>query len=162
MRNILVSMALVSLSFIASARSLDMTPVVATVSGHQHGIKQVTLLTDGRLQVTSEADDVQTVQLSQTALQSLVNSARYLSAAEIRSSTHQIVCEMITPETLSNLSIGKYNEQQDSFEGSETRTVLTSQGCQYIYMASPVEAWAQESAQSLRASLVILALNSLK
>lgn len=162
MRNVLLSIALVSMSFIASARSIDMTPVVATVSGHQHGIKEVALLADGRMQVVSEAGDVQTVQLSQPALQSLMNSAQFLSSIEVQSSNRQVVCFMIAPESLSDLAIGKFNEQTESFEGNETRTVLTAQGCQYSYVVTPTQPWATEAALELRKSLVILALNSLK
>jgi hypothetical protein len=165
MKKILVSIAIISLSLMASARSVDRTPVVATVStssGSEEGIKQIALLSDGRLQIVPEAGSVKTIQLSESALKRLVGIASSLSFAEVKSQTRMVVCEIMVMPSLSDLSVGKYNQEIHSFEGNQTRLVLTAQGCAFSKVALPTEEWAKETAAELRSALVILALNSLK
>lgn len=162
MKNIFLTIAILAMSVVASARSIDFTPVVATVSGQEAGIKEIALLGDGRLQIVDLKGSLKTIQVSETALKKLVQTAIDLSFAEVKTETRYIVCERLPLPTLSNLSIGTYNAETRSFEGNQTRRVLTAQGCEYAQVISPVEAWNFESATQLRYALIVLALNSLK
>lgn len=162
MNKILAALAIVTMSIVASARSIDRTPVVAVVSGQEAGIKQIALLADGRMQIVSKDDKMNTIQISQTALNRLTRSAMELSFAEVKTETRMFVCEVMPVPSLSKLAIGSFNTEARGFEGNQTKVVLTAQGCEQLSVTAPTESYNMEAAAQLREAMIILALNSLK
>lgn len=166
MKSLLITLALVASSLTASARSIDRTPVVATVSGYEHGIVQVALLADGRLQVVRgqlgvDQKEVETIVLSKPVQEDLFSLARNLAKVEIKEERKLIVCAMVEPLSLSSLQVGGYNYETNKFD-SKLRLILTNDSCATSYTVIPVQDWAKQRASELRKALVILALNTVK
>jgi hypothetical protein len=163
MKKIFVTLAVLSVSLIASARSIDTTAVVAVVSGYEQGLKQIALLADGRLQVVANNGKVSVVQLSKSALSKLENLAEGLSSAEIKEDTRTIVCKMMVRPTLSDLSVNpNYDSQKGEFQGNSTRLILTASSCALSHVVYPVNDYDQQDAGELKTALVVLGLNTVK
>ena len=162
MKNVLLTIAVLLTSLTTQARSIDMTPVLATVSGYENGIEQVALLADGRLQVVyanvDRAEKYKAVRLTKAVLTRLTNAVTHLSNVEVKETNSQVVCQMISQPTLSDLSISNYDFQTKTFS-RDLKLVLTALSCDVGHKVVPVEAYAKLAAQQLREQLVILALN---
>lgn len=166
MKNVIIFLTIALSAITTSARSIDTTPVVATVSGYQNGILQVALLADGRLQIIkgelrSTEKQVETIILSDLAKEDLFDLAQGLSKIEVKEERHMVICAMMEPLALHNLSIGAYDWQSGQFD-SKLKLILTNDSCATSYQVAPVQEWAQSRAAQLKKALVILALNSVK
>ncbi len=161
MKNLLIALALVASSLTASATSIDRTPVVATVTGNQSGLKEVALLQDGRLQVVPVSGKVKTVTLGKVATAELLGRAQMLSDIEVKEERRTIVCRMMVRPSLSNLSVSSYNDEKGVF-ASDLRLILTRTTCADSHVVYPVESREAAEAEELKSILVILALTTLK
>lgn len=140
----------ISLSSRAQARSVDRTPVVATLTGFLENIKGVYLLADGRLQIQDINDKVKVVQLTKQATDKLDQLASSINGAKLDDSTNPIVCHMMAKPSLSVLSVG-----------SPLAIVLTNQDCTVSHKVAPSDKEVRAIARELRMSLTTLALNAL-
>lgn len=160
MKTILMGLIL-STSLFAQATSVDLTKVLATVTGYEEGISQITLIEDGRLQVVNNKGIVKTVQISKVALDRLSGQIIQLSNIELVENVKTKTCKMIIMPTLSNLSVANYD--YETLEYGRTLTlVLTRQSCALSHEIYPKEQYAMYIARELRAQLMILALNTLE
>lgn len=139
-----------SLSSPAHARSVDRTPVVATLTGYLEGIHGAYLLQDGRLQIEDLQSKIKTVQLTPQATAKLSELAQGLVGAKLNDSTTMTTCRMMAPPSLSVLSVG-----------SPLAIVLTNQDCTVGHKVSPKNKEVLARARELRMSLTTLALNAL-
>lgn len=145
----------------ASARSVDPTPVVATLTGAKDGIKLVALLADGRLQVQKTDGKVTQVKLSALAAGELIEAAKQLANVTITESSGMMVCAGMPPASLARLSIAPYDETKDAFEGI-ARLILNSQHCSTRNKVAPEHDYNEQAAKELRAQLLILGYSTLK
>lgn len=168
MKNMFLTIALLFTSFATQARSLEYAPVIATVSGYEEGIQQVSLLADGRLQVAYSVyvgdtyageTRYKTFQVSEAVLKRLKSTVIYLSEVEVKESKSNIVCKMMPIPSLSNLHLNYFNHNTQKF-GQKLNLILTGQGCELSYKVAPVSPYQLNAAQLLREQLVILALNA--
>ncbi len=157
------TLALVSALFVnpsqSFARSVDRTPVVAAVQGKKAGVTGAYLLADGRLQITSEGEPVQTVVLSKTVTSHLVALALTVSGAKLNEQTSAAVCMMVPPESLGELSVSGFNDEDRQFD-SVRKLVLTNTDCTVAHRVVPANRVIAQSAVELRAALTAFALNS--
>lgn len=132
------------------ARSVDMTPVLASVSGILHGLRGAHLLADGRLQLQNLQGDITVVRLTTPALSELTKLSERLNQIELNESPETATCRMLPPPGLPNLRVGP------------NRTlVLTGTDCSVARKVEPKLAEDQAAAFELRMALTALALNAL-
>ena len=163
MKSIALAFALVStlvtLPMIASARSVDRTPVVASVSGDLAGIESVYLLADGRLQIKPQTGNVQTVVLSKIAKDQVIELAASVADVELNEQISAAVCMMVPPPSLSRLSVSGYDITTHTFN-SVRKLTLTNADCTVAHQVSPKNPFVERRAVELRAALVALSLNA--
>lgn len=159
MKSLLMSLILTA-SVIAQATSVDFTKVLATVQGHEHGIVEIALLEDGRLQVLNSKGVVKTTILSKAALNRLSGKIQTLSDVQVQEVNRDKVCKMMIIPTLSDLSIAFFDYEAGEFKRN-LNLVLTRKSCALAYEVFPANEHQENSASELRAQLVILALNTL-
>ncbi len=160
----LVSVVLLTcgLGSVASARSVDRTPVVATLTGSENGIHMIALLADGRLQVQKADGKVVQVKLTVLAAEEMLSSAKYLANVTVTESTDaRIRCTGMPRPSLSRLSMAAYDEDKDKFEGTP-RLILSSQHCSLRIKVLPEHDYNVLAAKEFRAQLVILAYSMIK
>jgi hypothetical protein len=163
MKNLIAALLVTGFATASFARSIDITPVLATAQGHFEGLSSVTLLADARLQIVNEKGLVKTVKLSERTFKKLSRDILKLSNVEVKEVHNQFICMTfmaIMPTTLSNLSIADFNYETQTY--GETRLVLTQRGCHMRDMTYPTAVHAQADALAAREELVILALAQLK
>ncbi len=162
MKNTLLTIAVLLSGLTSHALSIDMTPVLATVSGYENGIEHVVLLADGRLQVVyanvDRAEKVKTLRLTSAVLNRLRNAVINLSNVEVKVSNSLVVCKMISMPKLSDLKLANYDHNTQTFS-RDLKLILTAQSCDIGNKVSPVDALMKSAAQQLREQIVILALN---
>jgi hypothetical protein len=152
----LVTLGLLAASMVLSfsspsfARSIDRTPVVATLTGYLANIQGAYLLADGRLQIQDTAGKVKTVQLTTEATAKLSELAQDLVGAKLNDSTTMVICRMMAKPSLSVLSVG-----------APLAIVLTNQDCTVSHKVSPKDKELLARARELRMSMTTLALNAL-
>lgn len=168
MKSLVLALTLLATTVLSSApkafaatSAVDRTAVVAGVQGHIAGLESAYLLADGRLQVKRENGPVSTVWLSKEATASLANLAASVSDADVKDETFQMICRMVPPEGLGNLSVSGYDVATSTFD-SKRRLILTNQDCTVSRKVSPTDARILARALELRSSLQILALDALK
>lgn len=159
MKNLLMTLILAA-TVQSGATSVDMTKVLGTVEGREHGIVQIALLADARMQIVNSKGVVSTIQISPVAFDRLAGSLRMLAFADIKETHRNIVCKMMLVPTLSDLSVAKVNADTDELS-SDLKLVLTRESCALSYEARPEFDGYYMSAREVRAELVILALNTL-
>lgn len=142
------------------ATSVDITPVLATVNGYEHGIKQIALLADARMQIVDKDGTVNTIKLSAAAYDRLAGSVSVLSNVELEEVNRTMVCKMMIFPTLSDLSISFYDYETQTYAKNLT-LVLTRQSCALAHEIFPKADSQFAAANELREQLVILALNTL-
>lgn len=142
------------------ATSVDMTPVLATVNGYEHGIKEIALLADARMQIVDKNGTVNTIKLGSIAFDRLAGSVNSLSNVELEEVNRTMVCKMMIFPTLSNLSISFYDYETRTYANNLT-LVLTRQSCALAHEIFPKADYHYATANELREQLVILALNTL-
>ena len=142
------------------ATSVDMTPVIATVNGYEHGIRQIALLADARLQVVSNKGTVHTIKLSAAAFDRLAGSVTVLSNVEIEEVTRTMTCKMMLFPSLSNLSISFFDYDTKTY-AKDLTLILTQRSCALSREVFPKLENQNTGASELREQLVILALNTL-
>lgn len=152
--------AAISLPAVSIARSVDHTPVVASIEGKKDGVVAAYLLADGRLQIKQESGAVQTVVLSKTATASLITLAISVADAKLTEQTSAVVCMMMPPESLGELSVSSFNDEERTFT-SVRKLVLTNSDCTIAHRVAPTNRKIAENALELRAALTALTLNSL-
>ena len=155
---VVASLIFTSLVF---ARSIDRTPVIATLTGLEHNIQSVAILADGRLQILDVGGQLKVTQLTPAALESLKSMVQDLAGVELEKVHNQIVCMMMRTPELSDLQVATYDWQKNIW-GRELTLVLTQINCAVADKTFPKQQWAKERAESLRAAIKILALNELK
>ncbi len=147
---------------IVSARSVDRTPVVATLTGSKDGIKQIALLADGRLQVQKTDGQVVQVKLSTLASDEVIETAKQLANVTLtESGGASFTCAGMPPASLARLSVAGYDEEKDEFEGA-ARLILSSQHCSVRNKVQPEHEFNEQAAKELRAQLLILGYSTLK
>lgn len=159
MKTLLMGLIL-STSIFAQATSVDMTKVLATVTGYEQGISQVALLEDGRLQVVNNKGVVTTTQVSKVVLNRLSGAIMQLANVELVEENRTMVCKMMILPTLSDLSIAQYDFDANDYTRNVT-LILTRQSCALSHEVYPKNEYSFADANELRAQLVILALNTL-
>ncbi len=160
----LVAFALVTsgIGSIASARSVDRTPVVATLTGSKDGIKLIALLADGRLQVQKTDGKVVQVKLSTLAADELIETSKQLANVTLTESAGaSFACTAMPPASLARLAVAPYDETKDVFEGT-ARLILSSQHCSVRNKVQPEHEFNEQAAKELRAQLLILGYSTLK
>lgn len=145
----------------AAASSVDRTAVVASIQGHLAGIEAAHLLADGRLQVKLDNGPVMTVRLSKEATSSLTGLAISVSDASVDDQTYPVVCRMMPPQSLGDLSVSGYDFAASTFN-LKRRLILTNQDCTVSRKVFPTDERVRNRALELRSSLQILALDALK
>ena len=155
---LVASFAFTSLVF---ARSIDQTPVIATLTGVEHNVQSVSVLADGRLQILDLGGQLKTAQLSPAALENLKSLALGLADAELEIVESEIVCMMLPVPELSDLSVAKFDWQTETWSQQLT-LVHTQVNCAIPRKVFPKLDWMREQARELRAAIKILALNELK
>ena len=153
------ALAAAILSFNAFATSLDLTPVAASVTMGDHGIREAALLADGRLQIVRLDGTVATRDLSEPAFDYVLDNVKRLSGAEVKTTTHEVICYMMVSNPGASLFVADYDYDTESF--SARRLVLTPQHCAMATTTAPVSAEDRATAQALRDQLVTLALISI-
>lgn len=159
MKTLLMGLIL-STSIFAKATSVDMTKVLATVSGYEEGISLVALLEDGRLQVVNNKGVVTTTQVSKVVLNRLSGKIMQLANVELVEKNRTMLCKMVTIPALSDLSIAQYDFDANDYSRNVT-LILTRQSCTLTQEIYPKNEYSYAEATELRAQLVILALNTL-
>ena len=144
----------------ASARSVDRTPVVASVEGRLGGVVAAYLLADGRLQIKLESGTVDTVFLSKPAMSYLTVMALEVSGAKLTETTSMATCRMIAPDSLGQLSVSGFNDDDRVFDSARV-LVLTNSDCTVAHKVKPSNTVIAQKAVEFRAALTALALGSL-
>ncbi len=145
---------------VASARSIDRTPVVASIHGSEAGIVSATVLEDGRFVIEMKSGEFHTETLNQFVLNDIVQQAGFLATVEIVSIRSQMVCMMMPIAALNTLQVGTVDVNTGRFEPLVgAHTVLNPQGCYNSNKIRPKDENEFAHAQSLMAQLKILALN---
>lgn len=159
MKTLLMGLIL-STSLFAQATSVDMTKVLATVTGFEAGLSQIALLEDGRLQVVNNKGIVKTEQVSKVALDRLLGKVMELANIELVENVKTMTCKMMIIPALSDLSVATFDYETQQYDRKLT-LVLTRQSCALSHEIYPKEQYAIDTARELRAQLVILGLNTL-
>ena len=159
MKTILMTLIL-SATMNTYATSVDMTPVLATVSGYEHGIKQIALLADARMQIVDESGTVNSIKLSAAAFDRLATLVIELSYIELQEQNSNATCKIILLPSLSDLSISFYDHVTQTYSENQI-LVLTRRSCAVAHQIFPKLDFQLTAATELREQLVILALNTL-
>ncbi len=158
---IVMTSIVIVLPTISMARSVDRTPVVASVEGNKNGIVAAYLLADGRLQVKPEVGTVATVVLSKAATSHLIELAITVADAKLTEQTSAAVCMMVPPPSLGDLSVSGFDDEERTFT-SVRKLVLTNSDCTVSHRVTPSNRLVAEAARELRAALVALTLNTVQ
>ena len=163
----LVTLGLIAASFVLSfsnpslARSINITPVVAELSGDLAGVDTAYLLADGRLQIKMADGTLVKSNVSDLARTELLKNARALADVKVIEVHSTIVCAMKPMAALTDLKVSGYDDAKDQFD-SQRRVILTADGCNVSYKAKPADAGQLQQALEFRAQLIALTLNALK
>lgn len=156
----LIISTLIALSFSLAAKAADVK-AIATVSGLEQGLKEVSLLTNDTLKIVNTKDEVKILKLSVPVVAKLTDNVTSLSNVELEESNKVVVCMMMKLPSLSNLSVANYDYEKSVYS-DELTLVLTDSGCSIHHVVFPKESYMLSYAEQLRTQLVILALNTLK
>jgi hypothetical protein len=142
------------------ATSIDQTPVLATVAGYDHGIREIAVLADARMQIVSDKGTFHNIKLSKAAFDRIAGSISVLANVELDEVHRKIVCKMVLIPSLSDLSISFFDFETGTYAKNLT-LILTGQSCALAHEVFPKNQSQNIDARELREQLVILALNSL-
>lgn len=149
---------------IANARSVDRTPIIATLTGSENGVASVSFLADGRLLIVKKDQaGVQIEQLPPTAATRLTRLAYQLEGAPLKKTRRESVCRTVAAirPTLIDLQVSKYDPATQEFT-SDMRLVQTGEGCYYLNEVTPKGVAERASALQLRTALAVLAVTLVK
>lgn len=135
-------------------------PLIASVSGSLYDIELVNVFADGRMQIHRRGKSTIAVDLTDSALAKVKESAAQLADVTVKTTDSLTVCMMMPRPDLNDLSISGYDLASGAFDGNP-RLVLTADNCSISHHVIPTDAERKSDAKALRAQIVVLALNAL-
>ncbi len=155
----LIISTLIALTFSLTAKAAAVQ-TVATISGYEYGINEVALLSNHTLRLTNVDKEVTILPLTDAVADKLLGNAMFLGNIETVTNNKIIVCMMLKVPSLADLRVAAYDYDTEKYS-SDLQLILTDSGCSIHHTVVPKEFYHQTAAESLRAQMVILALNSL-